>query len=141
MPGRNKIPKGKAQLNVLISEKLKNKLIDLVKVKYPSLRGGLSTEVENALAHWISLHTQKHTNSSQINKINPLPKAKVVFEQIKVYLKEKYGFPPQQVTYRDLEEAISMVRGSDKRTVRKWMNEFIKWKLIKHIVGQVYEIV
>ena len=136
-----KMPRGKVGVYVYIDKELYEKLRTLVKAKYPYLRGGLSKEVEEALAYWIRLHTHRHTKKFVVERMNPQPKVFQVFEQVKDYLKRKYMFLPQQVTWRDLEEAISAVRGSDRRTIRKWITELLKWKLVKPIAPQVYEIV
>ena len=73
--------------------------------------------------------------------MNPSPKAYIVFENVKQYLRRKWGILPQQVSYSDLAEAISAVRGSDKRTIKKWISEFLKYRLIKTIAPNVYELV
>jgi len=40
-----------------------------------------------------------------------------------------------------LIDAISAIRGTDKRTIRKWMDLFVKYKLIKWIAGEIFEVV
>ena len=132
----------KVQLKVYIDEEINKKLREIIVMKYRTLEKGLlSREVQEALAYWIRLHTQRHTGPVQLNKLNPHPKAFDVFEQVKDYLRKKYKYLPQQVTFNDLAEAISAVRGSDKRTIRKWLDEFLKWKLVKPIAPQVFELV
>jgi len=136
-----KVKKGKKGIYIIISEEIDKKLRELINMKYNGFEKGLlSAEVENALAHWIALHTQKHANPA-VNSLNPKPKVKQVFDAIRERLKAKYGYYPQQVSFRDLEEAIELERGSDKRTIKKWIQLFLKYKLIKHIAGQVYEVV
>ena len=138
-----KVPRGKRQLGIYVSEEIDKKLRELIFLKYGYYeRGLLSKEVEEALRYWLGLHTQRHTNQPYVlNKVNPAPKARVVWERVREYLKSKWGFTPQQVTYADLAEAISAVRGNDPRTIRKWISEFMKYKLIKPIAPNVYELV
>ncbi|MEM2363649.1 MAG: hypothetical protein QXQ20_08170 [Candidatus Nezhaarchaeales archaeon] len=50
-----RVPKGKVQLSVLISEDLYKRLWDHIKNKYSgSTYGLLSIEVQNAIAHWLA---------------------------------------------------------------------------------------
>ena len=85
-----KLPKGKTYLYVLIDEKVVDDLRKLVKMKYDSLRGGLSHEVEQALRAWLAAHT-KGTQTLAM-KVNPQPKVLVVWEQVKEYLRRVYDY-------------------------------------------------
>jgi len=140
-----KIPKGKKGVFIYIDENLWKEFVALIKVKYSNtdrVRGLLSWEIEQALRNWVSLHNNKHT---QIHtKVNPSPVAFRVHQQIKEYLEGKYGIDfsqVQQIHRKFLIEAIEATRGSDKRTIKKWINELLKYKLIKFITPQIVEIV
>jgi len=140
MPSR--IPKGKKQLNVLINEDVLEKFRRLVKMKYTNLKGVMSLEVEQALKHWILLHTQD-AHKPMIASPNPQPNVAIVFQQVKDYLKNKYGiefFPGQQIHRRFIVEGIRVVRGTDPRTVRKWVSLFLEYKLIKPISANLFEV-
>jgi hypothetical protein len=136
-----RVPKGKKAILVYIDEKVAEKLYLLVRQKYGNLTGGLSNEVEESLRNWLGLHMQ-HTNAQKIKEVNPIPKTFTIFQQVKNYLKNKYfdGITPQQVPLSLIREAIEVIRGSDKRTVEKWLKEFAKWKLIKEIAPQIFEL-
>jgi len=113
--------------------------------KHENFHGALSRELEQALQTWIAQHTQNHTRQLVINKVNPQPKIFEVFNEIKVCLMKKYGYaalvPGQQMPKVHLRDAIMAVRGLDYRTVNKWMGLLTKYKLIKWISGEIYEVV
>ncbi|RLI27582.1 hypothetical protein DRO58_04005 [Candidatus Bathyarchaeota archaeon] len=128
----------KIKVGVWLSKSLWKEFRELVFAKHGNFHGALSYEVEEALRNWLGLHTQIHT---KINSINPAPRAKQVWEQVKDYIRQRQGFVGQQVTLELLTEAISAVRGSDPRTIKKWLKEFQRYRLIKHIAGHVWEVV
>lgn len=141
-----KIPKGKVQLHVLISEDVVSELRKLIALKYEGskLKGVLSHEVEQALRNWIALHkSREHTQVHA--KVNPSPKAYRVFQEVKAWLREVKGIEFEegvnQVPRKLLVEAISAVRGGDERTIRRWLREFERFKLIKWIAPEVAEVV
>ncbi|RLC73723.1 MAG: hypothetical protein DRI26_00095 [Chloroflexi bacterium] len=132
-----------AHLHVLIPRSLDRALRELIARKYGEFRKGLlSWEVTQALTYWVSLHTQKHTKSADliINQVNPVPKVFIVYRQVKDYILRKHGYPVQQISYDELREAISSIRGSDPRTIKKWIRIFMESKLIKLIAPHVYEL-
>lgn len=45
-----------------------------------------------------------------------------------------------QVSRRELREAIAQTIGGDERTIRKYLNFFMQLKLVKHIAGDVFEV-
>ena len=143
MRGRRGRESKKVQLKVYISYTTNEKLRELIAQKYQSYEKGLlSHEVEQAILTWIAMHTQ--AQSTPIHKPNPPNKVAVVFAQVKDWLLGHYYdvlIPGQQILSDHLEEAIMAIRGSDQRTVRKWMEAFERFGLIKHIKGKVYEIV
>jgi len=112
--------------------------------KHGNFHGALSYEVEEALRNWMVLHTQNHTRSLTM-RVNPHPKVHSVFSQVKKYLVERYQYAAVttglQIPQTHIVEAIRAIRGVDDRTVRKWMDRFIKYKLIKFVGGQLYEVI
>jgi len=162
MPVR--LPRGKVQLNIIIDEKVANELYNLVKIKYQGLKGGLSYEVEEALKNWLALHAQnaRKNGDPERNPYNGFETVEVrqnnlgssvgltvpskvhqAFDQVKEYLRTKYGyefFPGQQVHFKLLREAIAATRGSDGRTIERWLNTFSLFGLIKPISPNVWEI-
>jgi len=133
-------PKGKVGVYIYVDEKIWQEFRDLVRQKHDEMYG-LSIEVEEALRNWLRMHTQMHTKTLVPNKVNPTPKVHQVYRQIKEYLRQKYGFVYQQVPRRDIVEAISAIRGSDPRTIKKWFKQLLQYRLIKNIAGEVFEIV
>lgn len=137
-----KIPKGKVGVFLYIDEHIWKEFRRLAFMKHESFHGALSYEVEEALRNWILLHQSQHAQKPC--KINPVPKVHKVFMEVKRYLKEKYGMlmmSGQHISRRFLVEAIMATRGIDPRTVRKWIRLFLEYKLIKHISGELYEVV
>ncbi|GAH04907.1 unnamed protein product, partial [marine sediment metagenome] len=65
------------------------------------------------------------------------------FAQVKDYLKSNYYMElstGQQINMQHIKEAIMSVRGSDPRTVKKWIKVFHKFDLIKPVAGNIWEI-
>ena len=126
----------RVKLQVWIKEETDKKLRELINQKYKFYeRGTLSNEVDEALRYWI----KAHTNAQKINKINPKPRIYKVWSEVrKELVKEGYI---QQVPLRELRRAIALIRGNDYRTIRKWLITFRRFKLIKEIAPQIYEII
>ena len=131
------------RLTVSIPSELDKSLRRYIAMKYQSFEKGLlSWEVEQAINHWIKLHTNAQ-KQEEMTVPNPTPKAVKVFFQVKEYLLSKYFVelkPGMTVPATYLKEAIMATRGSDKRTVKKWLETFEKFKLIKWISPMVWEI-
>jgi len=130
------VRKRKRSLYVKIDEELYERLWELIKAKYRgSPRGALSLEVQNAIAAWIDAqHTQKHTKP-----LNPnLPRTHQICSQIVHYLKLK-GYT-NQVSYGALTSAIATIRGSDARTIKKWVRILLQFGFIKRVGTYIYEI-
>lgn len=121
-------------LFVRIRKEIRDGLYELIRRKYRNLHGGLRTEVEHALAHWLEEHhTQIHT------KFNPaLPRAHRTANQIIMTLKSK-GYI-QQATLKDIANAIIEVCGSDERTIRKWTKFLVANGYLKTLSANVFEI-
>jgi hypothetical protein len=130
--GKRLIPlfEDKVQVKVYLPKSLAKKLRELIFQKYGSYKGGLlSYEVEEAVRRYISAHT----NVTQIPKgSNPIPKIHIVKEQIKEYLRQKYGYlMTNQVLTKHFEEAIINLRGADPRTKDKWVKALIAAGVLK----------
>jgi len=147
----------KVKVNLYIDEELWKEFRKLVWMKHERFWGVLGYEVEQALRLYIVAHTNSHTLSSEsmklirtfspylslsIQKVNPPPRVLSVYYSVRDFIRKKYNVPLiQQATRRDIQEAISYVRGSDPRTIRKWFTTFLKYKLIKHVGGEIYELI
>jgi hypothetical protein len=143
----------KRPLHIWLSPEIDNKLRELIAKKYSRYEKGLlSHEIEEALKNWVLLHTQAQNLKLGVpndikpplnNIINPSLKVHRVWEQVRDYLLKNYYAelkPSQQILDVHLRQAIKAVRGSDPRTVKKWMKLLEEFKLIKHIVGAIWEI-
>jgi len=133
MPPKNRIPKGKSRLEVLISKELYDTILSVAPAWYGKGKGGISALVEDALKFYFNLKT--HTKDTQ--KANPRRSVRLVYQQVKDKLKEimKIDYYPDETTEKILDLAISEVRGSDPRTISKWKNLFEKSGLIKYLGG------
>lgn len=130
-------------LLVYLPESLDMRFREFLALKYRKIeRGLISYEVEQALGHWISLHTK--AQKSLVTKApNPMPKVSNAFLDIKHYLLSRYYerlAPGSSVPDKFLREAIAQVRGSDKRTMRKWLRVFSENGLIKRLNWSVWEL-
>lgn len=140
-----RLPKGKIGVYIYVDERLWDEFRRLAFMKHDAFHGVLSYELEQAIQAWLAQHTHKNTQILVPNKVNPQPKVYKVFNQVKEYLKQTYGYAAivagQQVPKVHLQSAIMAIRGADDRTVEKWMDRFLKAKLIKWVAGELYEIV
>jgi len=131
MPPSKNVPKGKRVLFVYISEDLYRQLIEVAPAWYGKTHGAVSAMVEEALRRYLS--PLQHTASTQ----NPKHGIRHTYGQVVEKIKEimHYNFKPTEVPEKILDQAISEVRGSDPRTVRKWKDLFQRSGLIKFIGG------
>jgi hypothetical protein len=161
-----KIPKDKAALHVLISKEVLKKFRELVRMKHDSLRGTLSYEVEQALAHWLLEHARANSRDMtattdnrrprtvppshvsglqlEVRKFNPPIRYLKVWLEVKKYLEEKllYDFAKyRQVHINDLKTAIGAVRGDERRTLNRWLETFERYGILKRISPKFYEVV
>jgi hypothetical protein len=138
-----KVPKGKVRISVLIRKEIADRLWELIKMKYERPHGMLSYEVEQALQAWLAAHTR----GAQVlaTKANPQPRAVRVWEEVKRYLREQFGyvcFPTgTQVPREHIIRAIAAIRGDDERTIRKWLERFQRYHLLKQISFDVFEVI
>jgi hypothetical protein len=131
MPSKKNVPKGKVQINPLISEELYKLLIEIAPAWYGKSRGAISAIVEEALRHY--LLPRAHTQSTQSPKYDIRQVYNQVVEKIKEIMRCDYK--PSEVVERVLDQAIAEVRGSDPRTIRKWKGSFERAGLIKFVGG------
>ena len=140
MPSKKDIPKGKVQINVLISKELYDEITQIAPAIYGKYKGAISFIVEEALKQYLYpyKHAQIHTN--------PRLSVRLVYDQVIQKIKEIINNPlkPYTIPEKILDLAIMEVRGSDKRTINKWKNLFIKSGLIKVAGGfypnRIYEL-
>jgi len=132
-----KLPKGKVVLLVYIDEELRNRLYEFVKAKYSGFRGGLSIEVQNAIARYLSEQAlAAHTKT----RINPgFPKVQRKIDAIIAKLRE-WGFV-NQFSIKDWKKACYHVVGHDPRTVRKYLKTAEQLGRIKFYAGSIWEII
>ncbi len=139
-----KLPEDKVGLYVSISKKLDKKFREFLIEKYGYYRKGLiSEEVEQALWNWLALHAHKK-HKERGEGVNPEPRYRLVYDEVKQWLIINYGYDPSQLTQiprRHLVEAISEIRGNDKRTIRKWLKTFTEKGLIKWLSPNLVELV
>jgi len=135
---------GKVELHVTISEKLNKKFREFLARKYGYIRKGIiSEEVESALWAWIAEHTHKE-HKFGAGRVNPEPKYRRIYDQVKRWLSLEYGYDfneVAQVPKKHMVEAIAAVRGSDKRTIEKWLRLFTDKGLIKWLSPNLIEVV
>jgi di/tripeptidase len=131
MPSKKQVPKGKVQINPLISEELYKLLLEVAPAWYGKNRGAISHVVEEALRQY--LLPRAHTNSTQ----NPRLGVRSIYNQVVEKVKEimHWDFKPDQIPEKILDQAIAETRGSDPRTINKWKAAFQRAGLIKYIGG------
>jgi hypothetical protein len=132
MPSKKKIPKGKVQINPLISREIYERLIKVAVDETGKARGGISMIVERALALYLTpLARAKYTQGGTKMGLSG------VYEEVINKIKEimKIDYKPLEVPEKILDQAIALVRGSDPRTIAKWKEAFIRYGLIRYVGG------
>ncbi len=132
----------KVQMLVWISGPVDVKFRALIQQKYDEYEKGLlSYEVELAMRNWLALHTNAQT---PLVKPNPTPKVAIAFAQCKDYLLRQHQYfelnSGQQINVEHMKNAIMAVKGSDPRTIKGWLMRFKRFKLMRPVVGNVWEI-
>lgn len=132
MPSKKKVPKGKVQINPLISREIYERLVKVAVDEAGKARGGISMIVERALALYLTpLARAKYTQGG--TKMGLLGVYEEVINKIKEIMKIDYK--PLEVPEKILDQAIALVRGSDPRTIEKWKEAFIRYGLIRYVGG------
>ena len=124
-------------LSVRLDGELIQRFKRFVLGKYGKLYGSLGTEVESALNSWLNDHGLiAHTNT----RMNPgLPKTQLISDRLINRLRARGCHT--QCTLKDLRRAIMDERGSDPRTIRKWIKTLVQIGRIKRYAYQVWEII
>jgi len=120
--------------SIRINPEIWQKFKKLALEKHNYAYGAISYELEEALRNWIAAH-----NIAQKQSINPNSRVYQVWEQVRKVLKDWGYF--HQTSLPILRKAISIVRGADERTVKKWLKAFKESKVIKEVSPQIYEII
>jgi hypothetical protein len=136
--------KNKTLMGVWLTDEFTKKFRKFLALKYEDVgRGLLSSEVEQALAYWVAMHTSAQKDPL-INTPNPLSRVSRPYLDVKQCL-ESMGFvglaPGATIARRLLVEAIKQTRGSDPRTIKKWLQTFHESGLVKPLNASVWELV
>jgi hypothetical protein len=145
MPSRSKIPKGKVQINPLISRDLYETLLKYIGVSNKA-RGVISEIVEEALRLYFRVKPPQggvgvspggatHTHTTQKSVYGKVEEIKEVFNAVLDMHKRLKNIPSSEIiceiTRQDLSTAITFVRGSDERTIEKWIKNFLNADLLR----------
>jgi len=141
-----RVPPGKVRLEVYIDKRLAALFRRYIMMKYSQYRKGyLSYEVQEAIRFYLIQQgfTLKQLEEEKIpetvNRLNPPPRVRRVYRYVVEYVKSKYG-DIDQTTKKHIEEALS-TKFISKITIRRYLELFEKYGLIKKIGGKVYELV
>jgi len=116
----------KVYLQVLISEDVYKKLINVIPKVYGYYRGALSDAVEDALKLWIAEHTSVHV------KVNPRPSIDDAFKTVINQAKIETDFSvPRVVKYEVLLGWIMRGLKIKERSAKSWIFQFMQMGLIK----------
>ncbi len=134
-------PKGveKVKIGLYIRKDVDQQFREYIAQKYGTVeRGLLSFEIEQAMQAWVGTHKSVH--ALELTAPNPLKKVYEVKEQVKEYLRNQMGYMDVfQVPLVHIGEAIGAVRGTDNRTIKKWLATFEKYHVIKRLSPHVVE--
>lgn len=117
------IPNGKKGIYIYLNEEIYSKLLNFIKKKYKnSIYGALSYEIEEAIKYYLETN-EMHTSTHKVE--NPsLPRTHQICLSIIRWLRDHYpGY--ERFTINELYKAIMNVRGSDKRTLKKWLRNLL----------------
>lgn len=133
MPPKSKIPKGKKEFSVLISEKTYRMVAELAPKIFGKHRGALSEAAEEALRLWVETHTKAHI------KTNPPTSIRETYNKVVNELRKMHGIVRTHVSKIDFIKALQkVVRATDQRTQRKWLHTFYIHGFIKPLGLKVY---
>jgi hypothetical protein len=130
MPSRSQIPKNKVQINAVININTYEQLRRLAAMIYGGGKGSYSKIIEDAIAHYAK-------SINEVQNTRKPPSVEHAWQGIIEYIKSRRNdpLPPEEIHEKELIEAITATRGSDKRTIRKWLNTLQELKYIEHIAG------
>ena len=133
-----KLPKGKRGLYILVDEVIHSKLWDFIRKKYDkNVYGALSFEVEKAIEYYLQA-AGMHTNTHKFED-STLPRTHRYCREIIRWLKDHYpGY--ERFTVSQIREAIMNVRGSDDRTLRKWLRNLVRLGYLKPVNNRVFKL-
>lgn len=132
----------KVKVTVCLDRKVVQKLRELIAEKHKTfVKGLLSHEVEEALRYWVALHknaqssavAEKFLGKTRVEVLLEASRVERAFHQVCTWLE---AYRPGLITRAGevpltaLRKAISEVRGSDPRTVKKWLKLFHEHGLI-----------
>lgn len=123
----------KRRTEILIDEDLFNEAMAISQKLYGRGRGGLSLLISTLLRDFIEQYKTKN-----IVLGDPRKSIKEVFMEVLENIANKRKCSTSEIheiTEKELVQAISNVRGSDKRTVKKWLELFLNNKLIEYSAG------
>lgn len=131
----------KEQVLVWLPRALNAEFREFIMQKYGSYRRGLlSFEAAEALRHY--LHTHKNTQGTiKTTKDIPQPNVFAVRDHIKQYLLEVFGY--EEITREvavpkiHVQQAIAAIRGTDRRTIKKWLILLFRYKMIATLSPKV----
>ena len=109
------------------------KLWDYIKAKYPkSTYGALSLEVEEAVKDMLSI--SKHTQTQTSVVLSPLETCGFIVDVLRANGIEK------EVSLAMLKGVIHKVRGTDPRTVKKWIGLLCDHNYLKRKTYNIFEV-
>jgi hypothetical protein len=138
---RKKVP-----LYVFVLEELAARLRRFIALKHQTTEKGLlSLEVEQALRNYLTVQSTQQQNTqikSSHSQQNQILKVKKVMEEIQKYLIESqlYVDIPQFILEKHLDQAITNLRGLDKRTIKTWKQLLEQYGHIRKSGLSRYEI-
>ena len=141
--------KRKVRQHIYIDKELLEEFKRFCIIKHGKYEWGLySQEIELALRHWMSLHSFAHSKSELDIKVpslskNPPSRVQLVYNMVKEYLWQEYQIDVLETDFipiQFVERAIKVIRGTDPRTVKKWINAMKEFGLIK-VRGKLVEFV
>jgi len=124
-------------LLVWVNEETDEALRKFIAKEYGTIfKGIISYVVEKAILSYIEDPAHKHTSTNSKNCMSSIQKSKIreVFLEIKEYISGKYDINFDEVDECPkvfVEEAIKVIRGSDKRTVKKWLRQLVELRYIE----------
>jgi len=130
----------KVKMGIWVDPVLAEKFRRFVAEQYGKVSHGLlSFEAAQALQAWMCTHTG--TQSELMHKPpNPIPNVFQVKQQVKEYLMNTFQYDQiYKIQKQHLIIAISAIRGTDNRTIKKWVKLFEKYHVIKWVTPNIVE--